>query len=301
MDKKIYLYLCGGLGNQLFQYAAAKNLAIENNAQLIIDTKSGFITDFRDFWEFSLDKKNLKNIILKKNILIFWLYRILKKVFRLRLVFNNFLFGTLINEMFLNYFHKDIKNFKIKNRLYLFGYFQSELYFLENKNIILDELKPSEPNNKMFLDMRKKMIECNSISLGIRLHETMPQDISYKVGGITSLDFYKEAFSLMVKKISNPVFFIFSTKNSNVENFLSNFSEINKYKFHIITEERGFVGAMNNLWLMSHCINHIISNSTLYWWAAYLSSMKYKNQEIICSDNFANKDTCLCSWKMSRE
>ena len=92
MNKKIYLYLCGGLGNQLFQYAAAKNLAIKHNAQLIIDTKSGFITDFRDFWEFSLDKKNLKNIILKKNILIFWLYRILKKVFRLRLVFNNFLF-----------------------------------------------------------------------------------------------------------------------------------------------------------------------------------------------------------------
>ena len=82
MDKKIYLYLCGGLGNQLFQYAAAKNLAIVNNAQLIIDTKSGFITDFRDFWKFSLDKKNLKNIVLKKNILIFWLYRILKKVFR---------------------------------------------------------------------------------------------------------------------------------------------------------------------------------------------------------------------------
>jgi hypothetical protein len=301
MSKRIYLYLCGGLGNQLFQYAAAKNLAIIHNAQLIIDTRSGFITDFRDFWKFSLDKKNLKNVIFKKNILIFWIYRLVKKIFRIKIVFNNFLFGILINEMLLNYFNKDIKDFKFKNRLYLFGYFQSEQYFLENKKIILDELQPSEPKIKIFSEMKKRMIECNSVSLGIRLHETMPQNISYKVGGITSFDFYQRAFSLMLKKISNPVFFLFSTKNSNVQNFISSFSKINKHKFYIITEDEGFVGAMNNLWLMSHCKNHIISNSTLYWWAAYLSSIKYKSQEVICAENFANKDTCLNHWKLVKD
>jgi hypothetical protein len=57
--------------------------------------------------------------------------------------------------MLINYFHKDIKNFKVKKRLYLFGYFQSEKYFLENKNIILDELQPPEPKTKLFLDMKK--------------------------------------------------------------------------------------------------------------------------------------------------
>ncbi len=52
------------------------------------------------------------------------------------------------------------------------------------------------------------------------------------------------------------------------------------------------------MWLMSHCVNHIISNSTFYWWAVYLSSFKYQDQKIICADNFANKDTCLESWKL---
>ena len=56
--KKIHLYLCGGLGNQLFEYAAARNLAIKNNSQLIIDINSGFITDFRDPTKFSLKSKN---------------------------------------------------------------------------------------------------------------------------------------------------------------------------------------------------------------------------------------------------
>jgi hypothetical protein len=298
VKKKIYLYLCGGLGNQLFQYAAAKNIAIINDADLIIDTQCGFITDFRDFWKFSLSVSNLKNVILKKNILVFWLYRIYKKFFGIRKTFNFFLFRNLINEMFINYFDEKIKRYNFKDSLYLFGYFQSEKYFADNKNSIVNELKPPAPTKNIFLEMKDKIVNSNSISLGLRLHETMPQDISYKVGGITPFDFYKNSVSLMLKKISNPTFFIFSTKSSNVEKLLLDFVEIKKFNFHIITEDKGFEGASDNLWLMSHCANHVISNSTLYWWAVYLSSFKYKNQNIICADNFANKDTCLESWKL---
>ena len=47
MRKKIYLHLSGGIGNQLFQYAAAKNLSIINNAELILDKTTGFITDLK--------------------------------------------------------------------------------------------------------------------------------------------------------------------------------------------------------------------------------------------------------------
>ena len=63
VKKKIYLHLSGGLGNQLFQYAAAKNLAIINDADLLIDSLSGFVTDFKDFRKFSLNKKKLKTNI----------------------------------------------------------------------------------------------------------------------------------------------------------------------------------------------------------------------------------------------
>lgn len=298
MKKKIYLYLCGGLGNQLFQYAAAKNIAIINDADLIIDTQCGFITDFRDFWKFSLSIINLKNVTLKKNILVFWLYRIYKKVFGIRKIFNFFLFRNLINEMCIDHFDEKIKRFNFKNSLYLFGYFQSEKYFVDNKNSIVNELNPPVPTKNIFLEMKDKIVNSNSISLGVRLHETMPQDISYKVGGITPFDFYKKAVTLMLKKISNPTFFIFSTSSSNVEKLLLDFIEIKKFNIHVITEDKGFKGASDNLWLMSHCVNHVISNSTLYWWAVYLSSFKYKDQKIISADNFANKDTCLESWKL---
>ena len=84
-----------------------------------------------------------------------------------------------------------------------------------------------------------------------------------------------------------------------MEKLLLAFNEINKYKINIITEDEGYKGDMNNLWLMSMYKNHIISNSSLYWWAAYFSQNRFENCKIICSGNFANKDTCLDKWKLS--
>ncbi|MCD4742989.1 MAG: hypothetical protein K8R67_10995, partial [Desulfobacteraceae bacterium] len=42
---KIIPRILGGLGNQLFCYAAARRLALMNNAELVIDAVSGFVRD----------------------------------------------------------------------------------------------------------------------------------------------------------------------------------------------------------------------------------------------------------------
>lgn len=298
MKKKIYLYLSGGLGNQFFQYAAAKNLSLINNADLIIDTSSGFITDFKDFRVFSINKKKLYKVKFVKNILFFWLYRFYKKIFKIEKVFNNFFICHFINEMSITKYNENIKKFKLWRRLYLFGYFQSEKYFVENKKIITNELYPLVPKNKIFLDMKKKIVSSNSVAIGLRFFETYQENVIHKFGGVTPLEFYKKALEIMLLKVNNPTFFIFSTKLSNVKNFILNFKKITNYNYFIITEDNGFEDAKDNLWLMSHCINHIISNSTLYWWGAYFSSLKYKSQIILSADNFANKDTCLDHWKL---
>ncbi len=291
MKKKIYLYLCGGLGNQLFQYAAARNLAILNNAELIIDISTGFITDFRDRRKFSLDILKLKNVRLKKIILVYIFYIIFKKLFKIKKLFNNFFFFNLINEMEINYFERKIKNFKFNRNLYLFGFFQSEKYFTENKLKIIQELIPSDPVDKIFIDMKKIIVDCNSVSIGVRMYEDLPESIHSKLGGVTTLDFYKNAIKKIVDKVNDPVFFLFSTKNSNLSNLFSEILELKQYKSFIITDDNNFKGAAENLWLMSHCKNHIISNSSLYWWAAYMSTTRYKDQHIIFSNNFLNQDT----------
>ena len=43
--KNVIAHLMGGIGNQMFQYACAKAIAKRNNANLLLDTKTGFLLD----------------------------------------------------------------------------------------------------------------------------------------------------------------------------------------------------------------------------------------------------------------
>ena len=308
--KKVYVYLCGGLGNQLFEYAAAKNLALKNNAKLIIDSKSGFVTDFRDATKFSLQKEKLKNVKYKKFNLVFLFYRLFKKIINI----NNFIIKIinykLIDESKINYFDQRINNIDFKNKIFLMGYFQSHQYFEENSDKILEEIWPKKPNNINYLKLSEKISRDNSVSIGVRLHENINKEFGIKIndsrkkkmikgiGGITPIKFYVDSINEIVKKIDNPEFFIFSTKNSNIEQLISESDILKKFPKTIITADKGFEDAYDNLWLMSNCKNFIISNSTLYWWGAYFSKKKYKKNYVLCSSNFPNKDTCLKEWKV---
>ena len=42
---KIIASLTGGLGNQMFQYAAARSMAMRSGSDLVLDTWSGFVRD----------------------------------------------------------------------------------------------------------------------------------------------------------------------------------------------------------------------------------------------------------------
>ena len=298
MKKKIYLYLCGGLGNQLFQYAAAKNLSLENNRNLYIDYGTGFWTDFRDFRRFELNKKKLKRCKLKFIVIIYIIYRLFNKFFKYKKLIKIFFGYTIIDETNLNYFKKEIKKLDHLDDIYLIGYFQSEEYFKENKKNILKELKPNIPKDKIFKIMKKKMVQTNSVSLCIRMYEGMSDKARYKMGGLSTNEFYKRSINKILKKIKKPEFFVFSSKKENLTKILKNFPILKKYKINLITRDTGFLNAYDNIWLLSHCKNHIISNSTLYWWGAYFSAINYKNRIICCANNFHNIDTCLNDWKI---
>lgn len=316
MKNKIHLLLTGGLGNQLFQYAAARNLSIKNNCELIIDIKSGFLLN--DIYIFlkskgkskfvlkkneilSLNKNKLKKTNCRNFILNFFFFKIIKKICKIFYVksklLNNFINFLIIDETLLNRFSKKILNVEIKKDIYLLGYFQSEKYFLENKNIIMNEIFPLKSKNRLFINMKNKINNCNSVSLAIRSFESEIFDIN-RFGGIASHEFYSSAIDLILKEVSNPNFFFFSTNINNVKNILNKIPILNKYKFTFITSDLGYNDTNDTLWLMSYCKHHIISNSSLYWWGAYFSTWRYKKNKIICSSNYPNKDTCLNKWKL---
>ena len=46
-------------------------------------------------------------------------------------------------------------------------------------------------------------------------------------------------------------------------------------KVTYVTPDDGFEGTIEGLWLMTQCRHHIITNSSFYWWGAWLSSANY--------------------------
>ena len=274
MKKKIYLHLSGGLGNQLFQYAAAKQISIRNNAQLILDKKTGFVTDLKFKRKFCLNYFNLKNVVFSKTY-FFYFFRIFKKIFFLKKLFY-FFFSTKIIDEFYSFdrYHIKIKNISFDKNLFMMGLFQSEKYFNDDKKFILNEIFPPSPKNKKFFNESKEL-DHNSIAVCVRSFEDLPKNLDYTVGGLTNYSFYSKALKIFLKKIKKPKFYFFSTRNINIDNLLRNVKDFQKYDKKIITREEGYKSDIQTLWLLSNFRNLIISNSTFYWWVAYFAQSKF--------------------------
>jgi hypothetical protein len=153
--KKLILRLAGGIGNQLFSYAAARRLAYVNDAELVIDKISGFTNDFKYQRNYQLSHFNIP--FCKTN----WRDRLepfsrlqyhLKREWNKKLPFNrrNFIFQEKIDydQRFLGY--------KIRGKVHMEGYWQSERYFKDIEHILQKDLKITSPIDKKSGNIKKK-------------------------------------------------------------------------------------------------------------------------------------------------
>jgi hypothetical protein len=250
----------GGIGNQLFQYALGKNLAIKNNTDLKLDLNYFRKSSFR---KFELNNFNIeaKEITSSKIKFIIWANS--KKIF-FRFIYNLFFKKPIIYKE--KNFHFNNEVFKMKNGTYLEGFWQSERYFIDIKDHILDLFQ----NDNLFDSKFEIVINEISRSEAVALHVRRGDYLTNKNHVSLDLDYYQKAINFLISNLNNPTFYIFSDDLKWCELNLS----LNAPFKYIYGNS-----AWEDLKLMSYCNHFIIANSTFSWWGAYLG--RKPNKKVI--------------------
>ena len=293
---KIVVKIKGGLGNQMFQYAAGRALALRNNSPLVLDTQTGFVRDRVYRRKFSLGSYPLAarsaHIIER---LPFWYERWYRKIASEQARLFEFRpWGLYIGET-EPCFLRAVLALNLESDAYLDGYWQSEDYFREEIPTLRRELRVPEPTEPHFRAMGDAIRRCNSVAVGVRLFEEVPTADKSGVGGIVPMTFYEEAAARLAEVLDNPVFFVFSTRDEGVKNKLTLPGPI-----HYLTHDSGYSGDLQRLWLISQCTHHIVSNSSFYWWGAWLAEQQHKGSIVMAYDRFPNRNSIPSRWHRFR-
>ena len=291
----IYVQLRGGLGNQLFQYAAGRSIALAQGAKLIIDNKTGFVRDHTYRRKYNLYKLSILGRFADIWSICIFLFKLLIAR-RSKTVFPRFidrLFGTIIFENDFR-FQEHLLLQRVKDNLWLVGYWQSPKYFEKNRLLLSYEVMPPKPKDKTFTYMGHKIRNCDSVALGLRLYEESNNPENHSGSGrVKSIQDINNAVDLIRTQRPNCRFFIFCTHRAAIIN------ELNLPKDSVyVTAEDGFVDSIDCLWLLTQCKHHIFTNSSFYWWGAWLSEAVHPNTEqlIYAADNFINADGLCDHW-----
>lgn len=259
--------LNGGLGNQLFQYAAGRALADRLGAPLKFD-----LSEFDTYLlrRFELDQFNinagiatsteLANFVINPSRFQRYCSRL---AISLGLGFNKIAFKE-------NKFGYDGTFEKIRHPMYLNGYWQSEKYFKSVGDKLRSELCLADKLGETSQKILGEILQCPAVSLHIRRGDYISNPSAASVHGVCPLDYYYSAIRHITTRVQNPYFFVFSDDPQWAKDNL-------KIGYPVqFVEANGPDRSVEDMWLMKSCNHHIIANSSFSWWAAWLNNKQDK-------------------------
>lgn len=273
----ILVELNGGLGNQMFQFAAAKSLSLYRNVDLKLDSTSAAQYNLPEGLKkrpYDLHHFNITDPIANKKDIDFFLDRSLvnKIIEKSKPPYKR----RIYREPF---FHFDKNFFKAGPNVYLKGLWQSEKYFLPYHEEIRKAFHLNNTPFRHLLDIADKIKNENSVSIHIRRGDYLAK-AAFKVLGLMPIDHYLRAINIIKSRIDNPHFYFFSDDINWVKENLPLPDAV--YISDNLTENH-----LEDLYLMSQCNHNITANSSFSWWGAWLNNNPGKI--VIAPKNWFNK------------
>lgn len=264
---KVIARIKGGVGNQLFCYAAARRLALINDAELVIDDVTGFARNNQYRRQYALDSFHItaRKATPAERMEPFERYRrgLAKLLARRRPFYRR----TYLEQEGVE-FDPRLLDFKVNGTVYIDGYWQNESYFKDVEDIIKKDLRIIEPKDADNQSMAERIRSCNSVCVHVRWFNK-PGDKS--VNNIEQ-SYYASAMEEIWKLVSEPHFFIFSDDSDTTRSRI----DFQRGTVTFVDHNRGGDSAYADLWLMTQCKHLIIANSTFSWWGAWLNENSSK-------------------------
>lgn len=261
--RMICVRLEGGLGNQFFQYAAARSLALRRNTEVLLDT-STYEHRNRRYTPRPLELHGWKvqARIANKDEL-----RGLSVARRLPIASRIFGGWRAYVERQRGY----EEGFAgLPDGTYLVGYWQSPRYFSDHEQTIAAELRPLGSLSAQNRGLATQMETTASVGVHVRRGDYVTLASAAAFHGALRLRYYGAATEHIRKRVGLPRFYVFSDEPDWCRANLP----LERHETTFVEHNDG-ANAWQDLILMSHCRHHIIANSSFSWWGAWLADQRY--------------------------
>lgn len=271
--------ITGGLGNQMFQYAYGRKLAMEWNMPLKLDRSElegnrlatprkfeldhfNVVLDFPTPAELNAVKLDEERGVVNKLLMKF-------KQRGFPVQSSHILEGQPL--------HK-------KNAIYLDGYWQSEKYFNDIAALIRKEFTPRHGWDKNNEEVLGSIQSTQAVSIHVRRGDYVTNAVANSYHGTCSPAYYQQAVSYIAQRVQDPVYFVFSDDLEWCRGHL----DFGGRPAHFIGHNGGDRAFMD-IMLMRNCQHHIIANSSFSWWGAWLND---RADKLVIAPNrwFTQKD-----------
>lgn len=277
--------LHGGLGNQLFQYAVGRAVALRTGAELLLDAR--LLADANPF-QYDLGHFQIEARVAAENELppakdrkiAYGLWRLFGRSPR------------FVRERGLAYNERIAT---ITADCYLHGYFQSQRYFADIAPTLWSDLKFKQPITGENARMAERIGNGPSVSMHIRRGDYITNAKAQAAHGSTDLGYYERALAEIRSRTGqDPVVYLFSNDPQWVRENMQLDAELVPVA---INDGRT---AHEDLRLMSLCDHNIIANSTFSWWGAWLNPSHTKivvaPERWFASHKLSNPDITPPGW-----
>ncbi|NNC86842.1 MAG: alpha-1,2-fucosyltransferase [Akkermansiaceae bacterium] len=270
----VVAHIQGGLGNQLFCYAAARALALRNGVPIRINTRDGFRRE-----KYGRDCL-LRHLCIEapeagwwagfRGPLGRWRRSWARRWNRARPLEQR----SLLQEPADQSFDPAIRDLAVRGPVYLVGYWQHEEYFADAAATLREEFRVRSP------EVARAAGEVAAIDPGsdaVSLHCRSYGEVTNLKDGIRlGAEYYAKALDAIAERVPGAQVFCFSDDPAWAQDLLESAARPGAkggalpVTFISTPAEDATRATLIDFTLMSRCKHHVVANSSFSWWTAWL-------------------------------